>query len=114
MSTSHNMSSKMINERYLFQNVKIITIIFNSLLKSGVTLRQRYQFVRPEKNTKFTRGTTTLILKEKNYKIRAEFGIRWGPLARSPLNRARYIEIADFFFYCRFCGFCTKFPRFHQ
>jgi hypothetical protein len=78
-----------------FCNVKIITIIFSSLLKSGVTLRQKYLFVRPEKNTEkntqFTRGTITLILKKKIYEIRAEFGIRWGPLARSPLNRVRYI-----------------------
>jgi hypothetical protein len=56
-----------------FCNVKIITIISSSQLKSGVTLRQKYQFVRPEKNTKFTRDTITLILKEKNGEICAEF-----------------------------------------
>ncbi len=60
-----------------------ILLIFSSLLKSGVTLRQKYQFVRPEKNTEFTRGTITLILKEKDFD-------------RSPLKRVRYIEIANF------------------
>jgi hypothetical protein len=30
-----------------------------------MTLRQNYQFVGPEKNTKFARGTVTLNLKKK-------------------------------------------------
>ncbi len=37
----------------------------------------------PEKNTKFTHGTITLILKAKDFEIRAEFGIRWGVLKQS-------------------------------
>ncbi len=43
--------------------------IFSSLLWSVVMLRQKYQFVRPEKNTKYARGTITLNLKKKNYEI---------------------------------------------
>ncbi len=52
-----------------------------------MTLRQKYQYVRPEKNTKYARGTITLNLKKKNYEIRAEFGICWGVLKKF-LNRA--------------------------
>ncbi len=48
-----------------------------------MTLRQKYQYVRPEKNTKYAR----LNLKKKNYEIRAEFGICWGVLKKF-LNRA--------------------------
>jgi hypothetical protein len=66
-----------------------------------MTLGKKYQFVRPEKNIKSTRGTITLILKEKNYEIHAEFGIRL------------YIESADFSI-AVFVDFCTRFPRFHQ
>jgi hypothetical protein len=51
-----------------------VVYIFSSLLWSGVTLRQKYQFVGSEKNTKYARGTNTLNLKKKIMKyVQSEF-----------------------------------------
>ncbi len=58
-----------------------------------MTLRQKYQFVMPEKNTKYTHGTVTLSWKSNIWKY-VQIGIR--PLAESPLNRVKYMKIAHF------------------
>ncbi len=42
--------------------------------------------MRPEKNTKYARGTNTFKPEKENYQIHAEFGIRWGVLEQF-LNR---------------------------
>ncbi len=55
-------------------NENFCVYIFSLLLWSGVTLRQKYQFVRSEKNTKYARGTNTLNLKKKIMKyVQSEF-----------------------------------------
>jgi hypothetical protein len=69
-------------------------LIFSSPLKFGVTLRQKYQFVRPEKNTKVNSCYGHFILRKRTMKIRAEFGIRWVVLKQFLYRAACYVRTA--------------------
>ena len=67
----------------LFHFINFLLNIFSSPFYFGVTLRQKYQFVRPDNNTKAACAIVTISLKTR-------------PCTRPPFDRVKNNNLADF------------------